>query len=302
MKKLFLTLFLFNCLTTFAQPWTSNGVCDFVDGTQWNSGGAKGCACSWYTVSGTDTILNCAYGDCGQSDLLECVYDCNGHNGNPTNSISRQCDASATPICWFNGAGNAGELFCLNIALPIELIEFGGNSTDNHNHIFWTTASEIDNDYFILSYSTDGINFEELTQVDGAGTTTTQQNYSFRHYSAKNGVSYYKLKQVDYNGEYKEYPVISVTNKKIDGGSLFSNIYPNPSSDLFYFVYNGKKFGQPINVKIMTNTSKVLLEGEVTKFNDTQGIPFNLDGIDKGVYLVEISQGENSEIKKVMVK
>ena len=80
MKNLLLVLGLLLSFNLMAQPWTSDGICDFTDGQQWNNGGAKGCACTWYSVVGTDTILNCAFGDCGQNALLECVYDCNGHN------------------------------------------------------------------------------------------------------------------------------------------------------------------------------------------------------------------------------
>jgi hypothetical protein len=284
------------------QPWSSNGVCDFVDGTQWNNGGAMGCACSWYTVSGTDTILNCAYGDCGQSDLLECVYDCNGHNGNPTNSIPRQCDATATPICWFNGAGNAGQLFCQNLALPIELKDFWGVSTETSNEIYWTTVSEIDNDYFELSYSIDGTNYEVLTKMNGAGNSTQELDYRFIHLNAKRGIGYYILKQVDYNGQYQEYPPITINNVKINSSNLFTNVYPNPNeSNMFYFNYNGNNINVPIMVRVTNNMGGTILEGVVNKFNNSQGIPFNLDGLCKGVYYVELTQNKNKETKKITV-
>jgi hypothetical protein len=286
---------------SLAQPWSADGICDFTDGVQWNNGGAKGCACTWYTVSGTDTILNCAFGDCGQNALFECVYDCNGHNGFATNSIPRQCDATASPICWFNGAGSAGQLFCEGLALPIELYEFGGVSVDGNNELYWITASELDNDYFTVSHSHGSEAFEVIGTIDGAGTTVEEQNYRFIHVSPPRGVNYYRLTQVDYNGDSKEYYIISIKNIKDTSGDLFSKIYPNPSDDMFYFNYNGNKTNIPIEVSIVDNMGNVVLDGIVESFNNTQGISFKMDTVDKGIYQVILKQGETVEIKKVTV-
>lgn len=302
MKKLLLIILTILSINVNAQPWTSNSMCDFTSGVQWNNGGSASCACTWYSVEGTDTILNCAYGDCGQSDLYECLYDCNGHNGNPTNSVPRECDASATPICWYQGAGNtAGVDFCNGVTLPIELLEFWGQATENYNEIHWQTVTEKDNDYFIVSYSPNGLDFKELIRVDGAGTTSSPQSYSFRHGNALFGVSYYKLKQVDYNGDSEEFPVIAINNNIINSPYLFSDVYPNPSSDIFYFNYTGKMFNIPLNVKITDILGNVLIHGLIDNFNNTQAIPFKLIGVDKGNYLIEISQGEHKEIKNIMV-
>ena len=288
--------------SALSQPWTSNGTCDFTDGQQWNNGGAKGCACTWYSVSGTDTTLNCAFGDCGQSDLLECAYDCNGHNGEPTDMVPRTCDATADPVCWFQGGGSAGELFCGTIALPIELYEFGGESINGHNEIYWKTISEIDNDYFVISYSTDGMSFTDLVQMQGAGNTTTQQNYVFRHMNPKIGIGYYKLRQVDFNGEYEEYTIISINNRvSMDGNSIFSNIYPNPSQGTFYFLYGGHRFNEPITIQVTNLIGKILLHAETTTFNNSQGISFDLSVLSRGSYNVVISQSNTIEIKKIQV-
>jgi hypothetical protein len=304
MKKILILLtFIFTHYLAFTQPWTSNSVCDLTNGTQWNNGGATPCACTWYSVSGVDTTLNCAYGDCGQADLFECVYDCNGHNGNATDMVPRTCDATASPICWYQGAGStAGADFCAGIALSIELYEFWGSAVDSYNEIYWTTASELDNDYFVVSYSKDGYDFKDIGTIDGAGTTNQEQKYRFIHGNAERGVSYYKLKQVDYNGVYEEFHIISINNHGVKTGGLFSEIYPNPSSNLFYFNYNGKIFNTPINIKIVSTLGEIVREGVVKKYNNSQAISFNLDGLESGVYLAELTHGNIREIKRVILK
>lgn len=288
-------------LATFAQPWSPSGTCDFTDGQQWNNGGAKGCACTWYSVSGTDTILNCAFGDCGQNALYECVYDCNGHNGYATDMVPRTCDGTASPICWFNGAGSAGELFCQNLALPVELTDFSGQATNNNIELFWSTASELDNDYFQVYHSIDGITYNSLYKMQGAGTTTIPQLYRFIHVNAPAGVNYYMLTQTDYNGDIENHGVIAVKNTYADSTVLFSDIYPNPGTDNFFFNYNGTKFNTPIQLRIIDQLGYELLKGETDEFNNSVAISFWLGGFEPGIYIVEITQDTHTEVKRLII-
>lgn len=295
-------LFLLLPLATFAQPWTSNSMCDFTDGQQWNNGGSTPCACTWYSVEGTDTILNCAFGDCGQSDLFECVYDCNGHNGNPTDMVPRQCDATATPICWYQGAGStAGADFCQGLTLPVELIDFSGQATDNNIELFWSTASELNNDYFEVWHSVDGVNYNILYKMEGAGTTTIPQLYRFIHAEAPIGVNYYMLTQTDYNGDIEKHGIIAVKNVFTDSTALFSNIYPNPGTDNFFFNYNGERFNTPIQIRIIDHLGYELLIGETDNFNNSVAISFWLGGFESGVYIVEITQDNHTEVKRLTI-
>lgn len=298
------------CINANSQPWTSNGVCDFTSGVQWNNGGSTPCACTWWSVVGTDTILNCAFGDCGQSDLLECAYDCNGHNGNPTDMVPRTCDATAIPICWYQGAGNtAGFDYCIGLGLSIDLIDFWGNSTPKYNEILWAVASQTDNDYFTISHSTNGLSYTEMGMLDGEGTTNDYKVYRFLHMSPKIGINYYKLKQTDFNGEFTEFPVIAINTKPYSGSNVFTSVYPNPSSGLFYINYTGKNFNTPINVSIFNTQGVKIRETTISKFNDSQAIAFDLKDLDDGYYHIRFFQpqinaelgGLVDETKKIMI-
>ena len=296
--KHILIIFALHTLIVNAQPWVADGICDFTDGVQWNNGGAKGCACTWYSLDGT---LNCAFGDCGQNALLECAYDCNGHDGFATDQQARQCDATADPICWFNGAGSAGQLFCEGIdALPIELQSFHGYSADEYNFIEWVTASEFENDFFELHYSIDGKNWVSLCEINGAGITIEPQSYKFMHMTPIVGMNYYRLKQYDFNGESSQSDIITI-RRESSGADLFSDIYPNPSSGAFFFNYNGDRFDRAINVKVNNMLGDVLLDGDVTEFNNTQGIQFKTYGLSSGVYYVTITQDDTALVKKIIV-
>lgn len=98
------------------------------------------------------------------------------------------------------------------IVLPVELTLFQGNNENNINYINWTTASETNNDYFILEYSTDGENWKEIEIISGAGNSTIQISYSTTHRNFKNGINYYRLKQVDFDGDINTHNIISIDN------------------------------------------------------------------------------------------
>lgn len=99
----------------------------------------------------------------------------------------------------------------VNALLPIELTMLYGVCIDeNMVELRWQTASETNNDYFTILRSFDGINFEEIGIVMGAGTTTEFHNYEYYDTDEKEGVVYYKLRQTDFDGNTTESKVIAV--------------------------------------------------------------------------------------------
>lgn len=114
----------------------------------------------------------------------------------------------------------------MNILLPIALIDFSAENKNRDNILYWQTASELNNGYFIVEHSMDGTHFSSIGQLKGSGNTITAQHYSFVHEHVSNGIHYYRLRQVDYNGQYSYSPIISVSVSKEDNAV---NIYPNPA-------------------------------------------------------------------------
>lgn len=77
--------------------------------------------------------------------------------------------------------------------LPVELTAFEGVQNGNGIRLNWTTASERNNDYFIIQKSTNGTDFATIDYVKGSGATTVEQNYVFEDQEPAKGVNYYKL-------------------------------------------------------------------------------------------------------------
>lgn len=110
--------------------------------------------------------------------------------------------------------------------LPVELIEFNAIMNEDRVEITWTTASEINNDYFIIEKSEDVMEWIEVIKVSGAGHSVSIIDYFEIDNNPLRGLSYYRLTQVDFDGEQETFNIIPVENA-IKGEGIM-NIYPNP--------------------------------------------------------------------------
>src|SRR4051812_27862818 len=93
----------------------------------------------------------------------------------------------------------------------VELISFKAEKASENVILNWSTASEKNNDYFVVERSTDGIHFEPIGTVKGNGTSNQINYYTFEDHSFNSGILYYRLKQVDLDNKY-EYSKIKAVN------------------------------------------------------------------------------------------
>lgn len=117
-------------------------------------------------------------------------------------------------------------------SLPIGLVSFDASALDNTSvQLSWETSSEQNNDYFVIERSADGFDgWEDILHVDGAGNSETPKDYTAADNLPLDGISYYRLKQVDFNGQQRVHETESVF---IDiGGGRELVIFPNPATDL----------------------------------------------------------------------
>lgn len=98
------------------------------------------------------------------------------------------------------------------MVLPIELKSFSVENVNNSNNVKWVTSSEKNNSHFIVEYSNDGFYWSEIGKVNGIGNSTTETSYSIAHNNYENGQNYYKLTQVDFDGETEEFHIITINN------------------------------------------------------------------------------------------
>ncbi|MCC5924556.1 MAG: hypothetical protein JJT77_12285 [Crocinitomicaceae bacterium] len=112
------------------------------------------------------------------------------------------------------GGSNAGQINLFISALPVELLFFEGtfNKLKGVNELVWKTASEINNYYFTIYYSTDGFVWEPIAQIYGAGNSNKTLEYTWLHKNFVNGINYYQLSQTDFDGTTVVFPPIAIEN------------------------------------------------------------------------------------------
>jgi hypothetical protein len=173
-----------------------------------------------------------------------------------------------------------------NGPLPIELLNFSAAvNSEKTVDLKWTTASEKNNDFFTLEKSKEGAVYKEITKVKGAGNSSSVLHYSSVDPDPFFGVSYYRLKQTDYDGTFSYSKSVFINIDKEDEFSI--RIVPNPFSsettllsgknfkDAILTVYNS--FGQ--QVKQIKNISG-------------QTITLYRDNLASGLYFIQVTEGD----------
>ena len=161
-------------------------------------------------------------------------------------SLHADGDAVTFPI-----VGGAADSYFNNgcnpdvIVLPIELISFDVVKNVKYNTLKWTTASETNNDYFTVERSKNAILFNEVCKIKGAGSSDIVMNYTIDDNNPYDGITYYRLKQTDYNGIEKYFNIISINNDYIINKpvyyDLIGRIVDDPKPDNMYIKNtNGK--------------------------------------------------------------
>lgn len=116
--------------------------------------------------------------------------------------------------------------------LPVELISFNAKCNGNNVAIYWTTASESNNDYFEIERSADGINFEVIDRIYSQNGNSTQPlNYTAQDKNPLKGRFYYRLKQVDKGGGYSYSSIITFSCMSVSSVMPSVAIFPNPATD-----------------------------------------------------------------------
>lgn len=184
------------------------------------------------------------------------------------------------------------------IMLPIELLSFTGKNKGLVNVLDWTSASELNNDYFTIERSQDGEQFSELGRVAGMGTTINH-TYSLIDKNPFSGTSYYRLKQTDFNGKSEIFKTVSVSMNATPNTLSTIHVSPNPFTDGFTaetdftaeFELSGKEdlWVQIMNTSgIMVYTGKILAEAGVNFYRFTSSEKFKA-----GTYILRITDGKS---------
>lgn len=183
--------------------------------------------------------------------------------------------------------------------LPVQIIQFSGRRNGHFNSLTWKTASEVNNDYFIVEKSEDGISFQYLNLVKGAGNSNSEMKYQLSDAAPYENITYYRLKQVDFDGRFSYSNVISI---KSSDYVVWENIhvYPNPFNEEIIIETEINKNAE-MSVAIIDLVGNIIKE---QKFElpdvDKHKIKFNVIDIPKGMYFILIHSGEARHFEKII--
>jgi hypothetical protein len=177
--------------------------------------------------------------------------------------------------------------------LPIELLTFNGKSLGTTNLLEWTTATETNNDYFTIEHSQNAIQFEDIIQVDGAGTSTQEKNYSATDRFPYAGLTYYRLKQTDFDGNFTYSGIIAIENN-IDDIKL-ENLHPNPTSGDINFDFFTPVKGT-IQVEILDAYGKLVYRKNIEVDAGRNPLTTEMNQLAAGIYTMRASFSEGNFI------
>jgi len=207
-------------------------------------------------------------------------------------------------VVWRKADGDQTGPLVFGTPLPIELVSFEANVNDDRVDIKWVTSAEINNNFFTVERSVDAKNWEEIIVTVGAGNSNQLLEYFEADYEPLMDISYYRLKQTDYNGDFSYSNIVPVKFVKDNNGDGTINLFPSPAS-----------VGETVNIEF-----KNIFEAELlVVLRDIQGKEFyskvivNIeDGkligvpiethIPAGVYLITATSENQMYSQKLIIK
>jgi hypothetical protein len=190
--------------------------------------------------------------------------------------------------------------------LPVELVDVKALLLDTRVNISWTTKTETNNDYFDVERSSDGINFIRISSVKGFGTTSLVNYYTTFDNAPLYGLSYYRLKQVDFNGEYTYSNIVSVHYAQPDFSNRLIRLFPSVSRSLaeVYLTCDHVLPNEQFMLSVFDITGVLVARYEIQA--DKNGTlnckPFKNGDFSHGVYTIQISGTNTSESKRLILE
>lgn len=227
--------------------------------------------------SGTVTVTNSG------TALTLSGSNITNNNLSPTTTANTNCPTSAVP--------------CFSL-LPVELIEFSANCQNGFPFIQWSTASEVNNDYFILErLNIDGTTHIVAT-IDGNGSTQSISTYSYTDRHPSMGKNYYQLTQIDFDGNRETFNTVSVENCMDVDRTLIH--YSNETQEISLF--SSKRSLESLSeLSVISTIGNTVFTGEVIIISPVKGLTSLNSPLPPGNYLIRLQFKNHEEIVKLFV-
>jgi hypothetical protein len=172
-----------------------------------------------------------------------------------------------------------------NSPLPIELIHFTAEPThERHVRCAWTTATELNNDHFTIERSRDGLSFEAIGTMPGAGTSMAPRDYEWPDRTPYSGLSYYRLRQTDIDGTSTLSQVVPVW---LDHQGPVIAVFPNPNNGTFTIARGAAEEDLPL--ELLDASGRTVRQWSMPQGVDRESISIN---VASGLYMLRWNGGQ----------
>ncbi len=181
------------------------------------------------------------------------------------------------------------------VPLPVEYISFSGKNAGNVNLLEWTTAAEINNDFFTIERK-DESGWQAIGTIKGAGNTSTSINYKFndQNITLSGSEVYYRLKQVDFDGGFTYSKIVAV---QLPVSDFPISVYPVPANKELNCKFYSKRNSE-INISISDVVGNVVKNEAIKTIKGMNDLKLNINELSQGVYLLKVSSiSQQSQIK-----
>lgn len=194
-----------------------------------------------------------------------------------------------------------GAFECI-IPLPVDQLFFSAKYIQNDTKVvlMWTTASEQNNDYYTIERTIDGVHFENIGSIGGGGNSTSLLNYTIFDNNPIEGISYYRLKQTDYDGNtiYSELESILIESDQ----TINISIYPNPSKidDLEISIH--LKEMENVKIELINEIGNLIASEFIENIDNLIYSPKEKIADYKGLIFCKITYNNKQCISKIIIE
>lgn len=257
-----------------------------IDFAMWGPFTSTSAACTSVNADSSLNLIDCSYSSAGTEDAN--IF---GAASGDVYMIMMTNFANEVGSFTFSQTGGSGSTNCA-IVLPVELGNFHLTTEDRSVVLNWSTQSELNNDYFSIERRIGGGLFEEIATIDGMGTTTDATTYQFTDIAPSLiEPNYYRLKQVDQNGDFT-YTIVKSASFDLKDFT----VYPNPNSGAFFVNTHGK---ENVYIQLLNLSGQVVQEQHVLKAESATRV--DCSTVEKGAYILRVVQNAATVHQQIIV-
>ena len=181
--------------------------------------------------------------------------------------------------------------------LPAEMLYFSAVPDSTDALLTWEAMHEENTSYYELEYSTDGKNYVIIDQWKAQGAIDNPSKYSYLHHNPTSDINYYRLKQIDFNGDWVYSPV-RIVKFTAKNGAI--EVFPVPASDLLSVVYRPSQKGNQ-TVRLISSSGLTIWQ-TVTDFSASNILRIPVGRFSPGLYFVEVEKGDGVYRQQVVIQ